>query len=179
MSTQKKVFPILQQALGFVKALRKRQRDLSISAIKRRMQDFRNFILRLDYSNLRVAFGDYEDGFRIPSIPGDQYRKSKKQYRLLEKFRLETFYGIFDPRLFLEKYHALFNRDTDSVPGKTYQLLECRLIFLLHRTNVFSSMYFLDQMIMHGNLVFEGDVVRDPHVVVGVGHRLFVPLSYY
>lgn len=170
---------VISHSCGFLRALRKRQRDLSLGTVRRRLQDFRNFILRLDYSNLRIAFGDYEEGFRIPNVPGDQYNKSKKQYRLLEKFRLESFYGVFSMSLFLEKYHELFNKNTNSSPGKVYQLMECRIIFLLHRTNLFPSMYFLDQMISHGNALFEGVQVRDPHIVVGVGHKLYVPLKYY
>lgn len=164
---------------GFLRALRKRKADLSFGAARRRMRDFRNFILRLDYSNLRIAFGDYEEGFRIPAVPGDHYKKSKKQYRLLEKFRLETFYGIFDLPLFLDKYHAMFSTDTGSSSSKVFQLMECRMIFLLHRTNVFPSMYYLDQLITHGNASFEGFGMRDPHVIVGLGRKLYVPFSHY
>nr|UQW93849.1 ribsomal protein S4 [Balamuthia mandrillaris] len=152
---------------------------LATGFIRNRLKNPKNFILQLSYGNPRVAFGDYEEGFRIPHVSGDHFKRSKKQFRMLEFYRIQTFYGLFDLRAFKQKYFELFKAKKYVASRKLYQLLECRVIFILHMTNVFPSMYFIDQLLTHRHFVLHDVVVTNPHHVLSVGDSIFTPRVFY
>lgn len=138
-------------------------------------------LLALKYNTARLRLGDYEENGRVPSLPGEQFRRAKKPYRLLMFDRLRSYYGIFDLRGFNPQYYGLFKQFASG--HKLYQVLECRVIFLLYLFNLFPTMYFIHQFVLHKNVMVYnngvGEVVKSPHKLLELGGILQIPRYHY
>lgn len=139
----------------------------------------RHVLLVLNYKMIRLRMGDYEDDYKIPRRLGDRFVRAKKSFDILENYRLRSFYGIFDIRPFREKYYNILNNYKYVSLYRFFQLLECRVIFLLYLMNVFPSMYFIHQILIHNYLVVNKKVIQDPNYLLDKGDVLMVPYRLY
>lgn len=149
----------------------------TLGFIRKRLKNKKNLIFELNYNTKKLRFGDYEDDFRIPPLPRGYGRfRSKKQFRLLKIFRLRTFYGIFNLRDFKKSYNQLVSKTDRFI--SFFQFLECRLAFILYLTNLFPSMYFIDNFIKHGKSFIKNETAVDSNYMLSLNENFFFSNKY-
>ena len=57
--------------------------------------------------------------------------------------------------------------------------LECRPVFLLYLTNLFPSLYFVNQFVLHKKFIIGNEVCTDPHRPLKLGEIIAIPDSFY
>lgn len=145
-----------------------------------RLKDRRDLLLQLKYIVIRLRLGDYEEGFRIPYQQNDNRKRTKKEFRRLEVYRLRTFYGVFNLNEFKSYYYAILNTYKGYSKAAFLMLLECRPINILNVLNVFPSIYFINQYLEHFSVEFP-DSSENPssHAPLSVGDILMLPIMSY
>jgi len=128
-------------------------------------------------SNMRAAlkrdFKKHEWFYRFRI--DQKYKRSRKFSKFLLKklrlMRIRYFYGIFSHKKFV-KLLKTKKAKANHFQTHLYTLMECRLDVVLYRSCFCKSIYTAQQLVRHGHVTVEGEVIRNMYFPVKFYHKI-------